>query len=219
LCQYLICDREMREVVEDAYSLNRELDIQCESVRENVVLDRGRETLYPEQTINTEADIVTDVCFLPDFPATERTGGKAALQYPGTFHILYYGTDRQLHSGNARWQGRWETELESSAKILGIPGQPQVQAVIGNGVVHVSAELPVEMEAWAQQEISMVTGIHGGEPLKQDPSRPSLMLKRAGQASLWEIAKNSGSTVDAICKANGLQEEPVDSRMLLIPVL
>ena len=41
---------------------------------------------------------------------------------------------------------------------------------------------------------------------------------RAGAESLWELAKASRSTVEAIRQANNLEEEPLDDRMLLIPV-
>jgi hypothetical protein len=44
-------------------------------------------------------------------------------------------------------------------------------------------------------------------------------LRRAGDGSLWELAKASGSTVAAIRSANDLENEPLDDRMLLIPVI
>jgi len=51
-----------------------------------------------------------------------------------------------------------------------------------------------------------------------DPNRPSLIVRRAGANRLWDIAKDSGSTVEAIQKVNGLQGEPAPDQMLLIPV-
>ena len=64
----------------------------------------------------------------------------------------------------------------------------------------------------------MVTGVEMGEQIKPDPNRPSLILRRAGSQLLWEIAKETGSTVEAIRTANGLKEEPAAGQMLLIPV-
>ena len=58
-----------------------------------------------------------------------------------------------------------------------------------------------------------------GEENRPDPGRPSLILRRAGEGSLWDLAKASGSTVSAIRSANGLEEEPLDDRLLLIPVI
>jgi hypothetical protein len=64
----------------------------------------------------------------------------------------------------------------------------------------------------------MVTGLEIGEINAADPGRPSLILRRAGNDSLWDIAKSSGSTMDAIRKANALEEEPNPAQMLLIPI-
>ena len=52
-----------------------------------------------------------------------------------------------------------------------------------------------------------------------EENRPSLLLQRMGEEGLWNLAKASGSTVDAIRQANGLQDEPVPGQMLLIPVI
>jgi hypothetical protein len=57
-----------------------------------------------------------------------------------------------------------------------------------------------------------------GDPVRPDPQRPSLILCRAGERSLWELAKQCGSTVDAICRANQLTGEPAADKILLIPV-
>ena len=70
----------------------------------------------------------------------------------------------------------------------------------------------------AEEGMNMVTGLELGEMSRLDPSRPSLIMRRAGNDSLWELAKKSGSTVEAIRAANGLMEEPKQGRMLLIPV-
>ena len=67
--------------------------------------------------------------------------------------------------------------------------------------------------------IPMVTGVEAGEPVRPDPNRPSMILRRAENRSLWEIAKDCGSTVEAIRVANKLQSEPDAGQMLLIPVL
>jgi len=66
--------------------------------------------------------------------------------------------------------------------------------------------------------VPMVTGLALGEEKKPDPARPSLILRRAGGQRLWDIAKSTGSTVSGIRKANGLEQEPEEGRILLIPV-
>ena len=69
------------------------------------------------------------------------------------------------------------------------------------------------------QGIPMVTGLEVGEEKTLDPGRPSLILKRQPSGGLWELAKTSGSTMEAIQQANNLTAEPEMGKMLLIPVL
>ena len=65
----------------------------------------------------------------------------------------------------------------------------------------------------------MVTGVELGQRKTPDPNRPSLILRRAGESCLWDIAKASGSTMEAIRRANGFAGEPAPEQMLLVPVL
>ena len=65
----------------------------------------------------------------------------------------------------------------------------------------------------------MVAGLELGELEEPDPTRPSLILRNAAGESLWSLAKNNGSTVSAILAANGLDGEPGQKQMLLIPVV
>ncbi len=103
--------------------------------------------------------------------------------------------------------------------ITAIPMPPeQMQASLGSGSVTVKGEVPLEMTSESSRGFSMITGVELGEEKEPDANRPSLILRRAGNGRLWDIAKESGSTMDAIRKANGLQEEPAAGQMLLIPV-
>jgi hypothetical protein len=66
--------------------------------------------------------------------------------------------------------------------------------------------------------LPMVTGLEMGQPMPKDPNRPSVILRRATSDGLWEIAKATGSSMEAIRKANDLQSDPEVGRMLLIPI-
>ena len=79
-------------------------------------------------------------------------------------------------------------------------------------------QIGAEVLSLTRQGMPMLTGMELEEATEPDPARPSLILRHRGEKSLWELAKECGSTVEAICKANGLQEEPRDDRLLLIPV-
>lgn len=218
VAQYLITDKQMLELIEDAYSPGREVDIQTETLEIPAVLENRRENIYGEQSISGEANVAADVNFLPDFPRQHRTENGVEMELPGTFQVLYYGEDGGLHSGTAHWEGRQSLNADMNCQITAVPIPVQAQASAGNGSILAKTELPLEITTAAHQGISMVTGVEVGEARQLDPGRPSLILRRAGDKRLWDIAKDSGSTMDAIRKANNLQEEPSPNQMLLIPV-
>ena len=107
---------------------------------------------------------------------------------------------------------------DENSELSAMPGVAQVQTGLGSGGVQMKLELPMDISSTADQGFSMVTGVEQGECRAKDPGRPSLILRRSGTKRLWDIAKDSGSTVEAIRQANGIQGEPAPGQMLLIPV-
>lgn len=217
--QYRITEQQPVTLVEDAYSPSRELGITVEDLTPPVILENRQENLYGEQTIAASANVIADAQFLPDFPRQKRTENGVQLEYPGQFQVLYYGEDGRLHGSSARWEGSQTLPAGDNSRILAVPMGGAVQAAAGNGQIQMKAELPVELTAAAEQSIPMVTGLELMQPKQPDPGRPSLILRRAGERSLWELAKASGSTMDAIRRANNLSGEPARDQMLLIPVI
>lgn len=218
VAQYLITDKQPVTLIEDAYSPGRDLEIQQEMLEMPAILESRRENIYGEETIQGEANVAADVSFLPDFPRQNRTEAGVEMEIPGVFQVLYYGEDGLLHSGSARWEGKQTIPADENSRITAVPSPGEPQAVAGNGSILVKAEVPMELVTTARQGIPMVTGVTLGEMRPADPNRPSLILRRAGDKRLWDIAKSCGSTVDAIRRANGLAEEPAPNQMLLIPV-
>lgn len=216
--QYLISDRELLPVVEDACSPCWELTVTREEITFPVILENRRETIFGEQSISANANLTADVQFYPDFPRCGRTEAGAELIYPGQLQLLYYGEDGKLHGTAARWEGKQTFPADAHSRIDAVPLGSDVQAMTGNDRIHVKIELPAELTAGAQQRFSVVTGVEAEQQKVPDPNRPSLILRRAGDSSLWDLAKASGSTVEAICRANGLEGEPAPEQMLLIPV-
>lgn len=216
--QYLISDKQPLTLVEDAYSPAWELSIMQEDLTPPVILENRKENIYGEQTISAQANLTADVQFLPDFPRQRQTEGGTELEYPGQFQVLYYGEDGRLHGTTARWEGKQTLPAGENTRISAVPMGAEAQAIVGNGKMIAKAELPVELTATAERSIPMVTGVELGQQKQPDPNRPSLILRRAGEHRLWDIAKATGSTMEAIRRANSLTGEPNPNQMLLIPV-
>ena len=217
--QYVVDDMEMLELIEDAYSPGRELNIQSEMLELPAMLENRRENVYGEQTIPSEANLAADVQFLPDFPRQRRMENGVSLEIPGQFQVLYYGEDGSLQSATARWEGQTELAADENSRITAVPmAAPEPQVLMSSGSMTARSEVPLQMTATSTRGIPMVTGLELGEQREPEANRPSLILRRAGNTRLWDIAKTSGSTMDAIRKANHLEEEPAPNQMLLIPV-
>ena len=210
--QYIAYDRQLVELVEDAYSPVRELTAHTEPVEMETLLDTSRRQVRPQVTLGGHR--LVDTVVYTDHP--RREAGMQVLS--GRVRCLIYDEEGKLESVNLPWQEQWDLEadgkvssdtqvtLENSPKISGNPGQ-----------YWIAPELEVQTQFVAPLDGTMVTGVSLGQLRTPDPNRPSLVLKRSGCATLWELAKANGSTVEAICRANSITTEPMEDRLLLIP--
>lgn len=217
--QYVIFDRPTVELVEDAYSPSRKVLAQTAQLQLPAQLDSRVESLRAEQTMETDLQRPVDVAFYQDQPQLYTEGDQLTAELSGYFQMLGYDPDGQLQGVTTRWQGQWSTAADSGVKVemmSQLDGLPEAMPMGGNAQLR--ADMQLNMQTMTDQGVPMVTGIELGETVAPDPERPSLILRRAGEDSLWDIAKKTGSTVDAIKAANNLEQEPDSDRMLLIPV-
>ena len=97
-------------------------------------------------------------------------------------------------------------------------GDGPFQAVSSGDGTELRGKLQLRTDTTSGSGMTMVTGLELGEEEEQTTERPSLILCRPAGENLWQLAKRCGSTMEAIREANGIQEEPEQDRMLLIPV-
>lgn len=217
--QYVICERPMVQITEDACSPLRRVNVRTEEGKLPAILDRQTQELRVEQTVETDAAGILDLAFYPDYPQQLYTADGIQIQMPGVFQLLYRDTDGSVQNTNAYWEETWDMNMAEdavAAATLHIAGIPKA-SMSSNGIL-MQADIRCDTEVMAQQGLPMVTGLELGELRQPDPNRPSLILRRAGEDSLWQIAKETGSTVESILSANGLTGEPSPEKMLLIPI-
>ena len=221
LAQYRVNDVERLELIEDAYRPGRELEVHREQLELPVILETREERIAAEQSLAAEGTTAADAVFLPDFPRQRRTENGVSMLLPGMFQVLYYDAAGMLQSASSRWEGQYELPADGACQVSAepLPTGNQPQLLMGSGDMKLRGELPLHLTATAARGIPMVTGLTLGQEQEPDPQRPSLILRRAGEGGLWDMAKASGSTVDAIRKANSLQQDPAPGQMLLIPIL
>lgn len=217
--QYVISERTNLELVEDAYSTSRSVTVQREELTLPVILEEQTRTVHGEQTAAMECSRVIDMAFYPDQPRLDRTPDGINAELSGQFQMLYYDHSGTLCGAAPKWNAvhaipaHPDVQVQAVATPSGVP-----QAAVGAEAT-LWGDLLVDIQTTASQGLPMVTGLEAGEVMKPDPGRPSLIIRRAGKDTLWEIAKESGSTEDAICKANHLTGDPKEDQLLLIPVL
>lgn len=219
LSQYLLHERNMVSVAEDAYSPRRPISLQQEELRLPAVLDQLSQTIHAEQTVREDVNQIVDISFCLESAQSERTDEGITLFIPGQFQMLYYNPEGELRSVNAPWKGEWSESVTNTCAVdaLAIPtGKPM--AIMSAGSVNLRADVAVNATTTSGQGFSMLSGMEMGEVEKPDPNRPSVIVRRKGSDRLWDVAKQTNSTVESIMQANQLEGEPEDSRVLLIPV-
>ncbi len=217
--QYLVDQITQVETIADAYAPGRELEIQTQMLNAPAILEKRTEMVPGEANTDIRESQPVDIRFLPDFPKQYRENGGISLEIPGTVQLLFQEENGNLRAASSRWEGKLNWSAGDNVSLTAVPLAPSApQMGVSGGRSTLRAELPLQLTATGGQGIGMVSALTLGEQTGADAQRPSLILRRAGEDTLWELAKKTGSTVAAIRSANKLQEEPKPDQMLLIPV-
>ena len=217
--QYLVDDRELVELIEDAYSPRRTVGVHTQTLMMPALVEEREITFDAEQVVPGHSGEVVDIRFLPDLPQIRRQADQIEVDQPGNFQVMYTGEDGQLHCAVVRWEGHMTIPADECCRMHFRPvSVGAMQGTSGADGMALSAQLQVQISTAAESGIPMVTGLEIGETREADPGRPSLILCRPGKESLWSIARRCGSTVSAIEEANGFSGEIPGDRMILIPV-
>lgn len=218
--QYIVYDRCLIEVAEDAYSPFMPVEPRLEELALPMLLEAKQEKLDMAAQLQTNAAKVVDVTCRMAQPTVYREGDAAILELPGNVQVLYYDEEGNLRCDNQNCIGRLQLPAEQHCSVTAdMIAVQQPSALMMGDKLHIEGGAMLNMVTTARQEMPMVTGLIVGERSGMDPQRPSLILQRMGDMGLWELAKACGSTVEAIESANGLHGEPQIGQMLLIPVL
>lgn len=203
--QYVIWGRTMVETVADMYSPHRQMEINRTQLQMPALLNGWTESMPVEHKAETDGMQILDSVFYPDQPQLRQENGSAVAELSGVFQLLGYNPEGVPQSVVSRWEAERKIDSADDVRV------ELTAQMAGN-------ELIMGVHTFASDGIPMVMSAEAAQEPVQDPDRPSLVLRRVGKESLWDIAKQTGSTVEAIKKANALQQEPDEGQMLLIPV-
>lgn len=219
LAQYVVCQSRMLEVVEDAYSLGRELTAEMGELELPMVLDCCSDRMHVQTVLGGAQGKVIDSWVCTAHPNVRRAGDLVQLDLDGTAGMLYIDEEGALRGTVNPWNQSWELVAGENVAVQACVSALSTCTVVpeGDGTA-VYGDVDVQAQMVMAAPMPMISGLEMGAQKPVDARRPSLILRRSGDKSLWDLAKTCGSTVEAICRANGISAEPMDGRILLIPV-
>lgn len=216
--QYVIYDRINVNVVEDAYSVNRVVTPVMADLQLPVRLEHISQNISYGHMISADAQTVLDATAYWEQPTVRQTEDTASVVMPVQYQALFTDQEGSQQWGTGRSEETWELPSDQDNSIIAHISSSQPRASARGDSIDISGEMTLEVDVFSDTAIPMVTGLELGEITEPDPNRPSLILCRMGDQRLWDLAKAYGSTVKGIEEINGLQQEPLDDQILLIPV-
>ena len=217
--QYLVDDREMVELVEDAYSTCRQVDLKTQPLNIPAVLERRAESIPVSAQIHGAAGELVDISVLPDHPVQRICADGVAFEVNGVCQVLYRDENGDLQTAAARWSAGHTMAADGNCRVCArLAGEERFDCVMTESGMELRGKLELQTQTVSDAGMNMVTALELGEVKEPDPGRPSLILRRVDGQTLWELAKCCGSTPEMIRAVNGLENEPDSRQMLLIPV-
>lgn len=203
--QYSVVNEEMVELIEDAYGIGRDIAQSFAELEIPCVLDRQQRPVKALVEIPEELRLI-DGTLCVDVPRQNGLNGSAIF--------MGYDADGNLQTKIASWEENIPFVGENAnSTILSVSRPCRVTA---GGM---EEEWQVSSLGVMAESMPVIKGLTVGEKKEKDGKRPSVILRKCREDSLWQIAKSCGSTVELICSTNGLEREPEPERMLLIPVI
>lgn len=219
VCQYCIRHRQLLCVAQDAYSPLRKITVQTQELELPAIAEMKIQSIHAECDVPEQASRLLDVQTLPQTVTQQEDGDVKRLRVPVTMQAHYYDEEHTLRTCSCKWEDNFEFPVDAECTLdpqLWVSGVGQGMIMQGN--IRLQSELTLNVDTLMNMHLTMLTGLELGEAEEADQNRPSVILCKAGERTLWEIAKMTGSTVNDIMQVNQLQTEPDPEQVLLIPV-
>ena len=218
IAQYMIYDRVMVDIIEDAYSPCRELNLHFDTLDLPVRLEERKDRFTYTKNAQTQGKRVVDHAIMWDHGNIRQNGDTVGCEFQLHHQLLTYDENDNLHCASIRGNEDWAMPSDDMNRVNLRPRPESPMISFDEDAVNLSAGMEMTVSVFSQRGMDVITAIEYGEKTQPDPQRPSLILRKAGDERLWDIAKECRSTVDAIKRANKLTEEPKYDQMLLVPV-
>ena len=215
-CQYVITDRKMLALPEDSYSTQRDIKLMKTESEIPCVLQQENHMLPIGCSLPCQGARMLDGTVYPGHGMYDKEENCFCLPLWG--QLLYLDPEGKLKCDSCRWEGKMPMQAESGVRpgIFGEMDTYHWELTPDGGEIR--GEMRLQELTDTVSVMPVLSGMEVGEMAKKDPNRPSLILRRLGQESLWDVAKSCRTTVSAIQDANHLTDECAPNKMLIIPI-
>ena len=198
-------------LTEDVYCLGGEFEAQWQALDLKPCLDLVSQSCEQSLPIPEEAVKVLDWTVTEDQSAAAATAPQeCALRLSGS--VMYYDKDETIRSKPLRLEKTVTVPDGENADWACVWRQTGPMTLAGREL-----KLPLRTDYVYYQKPG-IKNLAGGvfTPVRRAEG-PTLIVKKA-EGELWELAKQCGSTVEALRQANGLEDDQIrEQRLLLIP--
>ena len=222
LAQCLVTKTVTLPFCEDAFATHGTLQAEWKEFTFDCQLDRQVQQLALRDTLRGEPlRSVIDSAVFVDFPRTEPVEQGVRVTVPVNVRVL--GLDAEGMMQGLSGAARAETELPAECWAVcraSAALRPEGSASPSGDGAELRAALTMDAGFFAQQTLRTLSAGTIDPPAEPEARRPSRVI-RAGLdgGPVWDVAKQYGTSVAAICAANGLSGEEIEAGgMLLIPM-
>lgn len=213
--------RETVTFLEDAYCLRCEMEPTWQEYTFTNPLDRQTISRTVREEHSGSVGQIVQAQVLPDDPEIRRVDGGVEIAVPATTTILYYDENGQLQSMTvrSRMAERLPAAEDVTCRAVSYPAEDVTVTPTADGV-ELRYLQTMDVTCSATEEFRSLQSCRILEDQAKAPSRSAVIARRSKRGeTLWQIAKESGTTVERIRTANGLDGDlTAEDTLLLIPV-
>ena len=215
-CQYVITDRKLLTLPEDGYSTQRDVKLSKTEAEMPCVLQQENYNLPVGCKVPCEGARMLDGMVYPGHGVHDKEENCFCLPLWG--QLLYTDPEGKMKCDSCRWEEKIPMYVADSVRpgVFGEMENCRWELTPDGGEMR--GEMRLQELTDGVTRMPIITGVSVGEMTKKDPNRPSLILRRLGQESLWDVAKSCRTTVSAIQNANDITDDCAPNQMLIIPI-
>ncbi|MEA4965689.1 MAG: hypothetical protein VB055_07700 [Oscillospiraceae bacterium] len=205
-------------VIADGYCVGRGFQAAYGEFPIQQALDSPSQVRTAEEKLRGKVRKLVDCTAWVDFPVCRRGEDEITVAAPLTMHALYYDDAGALCGETVKCEESGTFALASGAVCFADAD------AAGSGYASMAGEetalccgVSLTARCFGVKTARCMKSAVLGDPLPEAADRPSLIVRRTdGSDSLWNIAKQCGTTMTAIRTANDLTGEAVEENLLLL---